>query len=220
VSVTNIHAVPGLDAVGELQFVMRGKVVLRGDDDYARTRQIWNGAVEHQPAIFAVCETTADVQAAMRSARDHGFPLSVRGGGHDWAGRSLRDNGLVIDLSRMRRVDVDVDASVATIQGGATALDVISAAPHGLVAATGNCGTVGMVGLTLGGGYGPLTGRYGLALDNLLGAEVVLADGRLVRCDDHENSDLFWALRGGGGNFGVVTSMRVRLTRFVRCLPA
>jgi FAD/FMN-containing dehydrogenase len=112
----------------------------------------------------------------------------------------------------MRRVDVDADTSVATIQGGATAIDVISATePHGLVAATGGWGTVGMVGLTTGGGYGPLTSRCGLALDNLLGAEVVLADGRLVYCDAHENPDLFWALRGGGGNFGVVTSMRVRL---------
>jgi FAD/FMN-containing dehydrogenase len=112
----------------------------------------------------------------------------------------------------MRQVDVDAVASIATIHGGATAVDVISAAePHGLVAATGNCGTVGMAGLTLGGGYGPLTSRYGLASDNLLGAEVVLADGRLVHCDGRENPDLFWALRGGGGNFGVVTAMRVRL---------
>jgi FAD/FMN-containing dehydrogenase len=212
VSVTNINAGPRLDGVHELQAVMQGRVVLRGDDDYPRTRQIWNGAVEHQPAMFAVCDTVADVQAAVRSARANGLPLSVRGGGHDWAGRSLRDGGLVIDLSHMRKVDVDVHASVATIQGGAKAIDVISAsAPHGLVAATGNSGSVGMVGLTLGGGYGPLTPRYGLALDNLLGAEVVLADGRLVRCDDNENPDLFWALRGGGGNFGVVTSMRVRL---------
>jgi FAD/FMN-containing dehydrogenase len=191
---------------------MQGRIVLQGEDDYVQTRQIWNGAVENEPALFAVCETSADVQAAVRTAREHGFPLSVRGGGHDWAGRSLRHGGLVIDLSQMQRVDVDPETSVAIIQGGATAIDVTSAAvPNGLVAATGNCGTVGMVGLTTGGGYGSLTSRYGLALDNLLGAEVVLADGRLVHCDEHENSDLFWALRGGGGNFGVVTSMRVRL---------
>jgi FAD/FMN-containing dehydrogenase len=119
----------------------------------------------------------------------------------------------------MRRVDVDPKASVATIQGGATAVDVISAAaPHGLAAATGNCGAVGMVGLTTGGGYGPLTSRYGLALDNLLGAEVVLADGRLVHCNDRENPDLFWAIRGGGGNFGVIISMRVRLHPIGRIL--
>ena len=211
-SVTKIGAGSELAAARELKAVMQGKVVLRGDDDYARTRQIWNGAVEHQPALFAVCETAADVQTAVRSAREHGFPLSVRSGGHDWAGRSLCHGGLVIDLSEMRRVEVAPLASVATIQGGATAVDVISAMkPHGLVAVTGNCGSVGMVGLTSGGGYGPLTLRYGLALDNLLSAEVVLADGRLVNCNKHENPDLFWVLRGGGGNFGVVTSMRVRL---------
>src|SRR5215470_10248553 len=211
-AVTNMHSTSELTAARELRNVMQRNVVLRGDDNYVQTRQIWNGSVEHQPLLFAVCETSEDVQAAVRSAREHEFPVSVRGGGHDWAGRALRHNGLVIDLSHMRSVDVDAKASVATIEGGATAVDVISAAtPHGLVAATGNCGTVGMVGLTTGGGYGPLTPRYGLALDNLLSAEVVLADGRLVNCDDQNNPDLFWALRGGGGNFGVVTSMRVRL---------
>jgi FAD/FMN-containing dehydrogenase len=133
---------------------MRGSVALQGDYDHVQTRRIWNGAVQHQPALFARCETPADVQAGVRSAREYGFPLSVRGGGHDWAGRALCHQGLVIDLSPMKRIDVSLDASVATIQGGATAADVISATgPHGLVAATGNCGTVGMVGLTLGGGW-------------------------------------------------------------------
>ena len=211
-SVSNISNISESIAARELRSKIQGRVVVRGDSDYVSTRQTWNGAVQHQPALFAVCETSADVQAAVRSAREHGLPLSVRGGGHDWAGRSLRHNGLVIDLSHMTRVEVDPVASVATIQGGATAVDVTSVtAPHGLVAATGNCGTVGMVGLTTGGGYGPLTSRYGLALDNLLGAEVVLADGRLVNCNDHNNPDLFWAIRGGGGNFGVITSMRIRL---------
>jgi FAD/FMN-containing dehydrogenase len=211
-SVTNTHAVSEAGAARKLRTAMKGRVVVRGDDDYMETRQIWNGAVENHPALFAVCETSADVRAALRSAREHDYPISVRGGGHDWVGRSLRNNGLVIDLSRMKRVDVDPKMSVATLQGGATGVDVISATtPYGLVAATGSCGTVGMVGLTTGGGYGPLISRHGLALDNLLGAEVVLADGRLVYCDEHENPDLFWAIRGGGGNFGVVTSMRVRL---------
>jgi FAD/FMN-containing dehydrogenase len=211
-SVTNIHTGPELDGARQLRTVMQGRVVLPGDDDYAQTRQIWNGAVEHQPALIAVCETPADVQAAVRTARQHNLPLSVRGGGHDWAGRALCHDGLVIDMSHMRRVDVDPVASVATIEGGATGTEVTSVTvPYGLVAATGNCGAVGMVGLTTGGGYGPLTPRYGLALDNLLGAEVVLADGRLVNCDGHENPDLFWAIRGGGGNFGVITCMRVQL---------
>jgi FAD/FMN-containing dehydrogenase len=212
VSVANIHTGSGLDAARQLRAVMQGKVVLRGDDDYAQTRQIWNGAVEHQPALIAVCETPSDVQAAVRTARQHDLPISVRGGGHDWAGRALRHNGLVIDMSHMRRVDVDPLASVATIEGGTTGIDVTSVTvPYGLVAATGNCGAVGMVGLTTGGGYGPLTPRYGLALDDLLAAEVVLPDGKIVHCDERENPDLFWAIRGAGGNFGVITSMRVRL---------
>src|SRR5271165_2434011 len=211
-SVTNIDVTSGLTAAHELRASMQGRVVLRGDGDYARMRQIWNGAVQRQPALIALCETPADVQAAVRTARANGLFLSVRGGGHDWAGRALCHNGLVVDLSRMKQVEIDLKRSEATIQGGASAADVVSvAAPYGLVAATGNCGTVGMVGLTTGGGYGPLTSRYGLALDNLLGAEVVLADGRLVYCDDRENPELFWALRGGGGNFGAVTAMRVRL---------
>jgi FAD/FMN-containing dehydrogenase len=211
-SVVNTIGKSEIPAADELRQVMQGKVVVYGDEEYSRARQVWNGAVEHQPALFAMCENTSDVQAAVRSARAHELPLSVRGGGHDWAGRALRHDGLVVDLSKMRRVDVDPVTSVATIQGGATAVDVITAASaHGLVAATGNCGTIGMVGLTTGGGYGPLTPRYGLALDNLLSADVVLADGRRVHCDDRENPELFWALRGGGGNFGVVVSMRLRL---------
>jgi len=211
-SVMRIHAPSELTATRELRAMMQGRVVSRGDDDYARTRQIWNGAVEKLPALFAVCETSADVQAAVRAARRHGLPLSVRGGGHDWAGRALRDDGLVIDLTGMRDVAVDPRALVATLAGGAWAKDVaVAAGAHGLVAALGNCGTVGMAGLTLGGGYGPLSGTCGLAADNLLGAEIVLADGRRVTTGPDVEPDLYWALRGGGGNFGVVTSLRVRL---------
>jgi len=205
---TNPHS----GATRELRSKMQGRVVSWGDDDYARTRRVWNGAVENQPALFAVCETSADVQAAVRSARQHEVPLSVRGGGHDWAGRALCSDGLVIDLSRMRRVTVDRRSRTATVSGGATAKDVaVAAAAHGLVAALGNCGEVGMSGLTLGGGYGPLNGQCGLAADNLLGADMVLADGRCVTIGPDEEPELFWAIRGGGGNFGVVTSMRIQL---------
>ena len=166
----------------------------------------------NQPALIAVCETSADVQAAVRSARLHELPLSVRGGGHDLAGRALRSDGLVIDLSSMRQVIVDPHSRVATVLGGAKVKDVAAAAAaHGLVAALGNCGEVGMAGLTLGGGYGPLNGQHGLAADNLLGAELVLADGRRVTTGPEEEPELFWAIRGGGGNFGVVTSLRVQL---------
>jgi FAD/FMN-containing dehydrogenase len=207
-----VAARPRLAAARDLRSMMQGRVVALGDDGYAETRQIWNGAVDHRPALFALCETPVDVQAAMRVARTHSLPLSVRGGGHDWAGRALCHDGLVVDLSAMRRVGVDPKTRIATVTGGATAADLIAAAaPHRLVAVTGMVGAVGMAGLTLGGGYGPLLGRFGLALDNLLGAELVLADGRRVSADETENPDLYWALRGGGGNFGVVTSLKIRL---------
>ncbi|WP_063696491.1 FAD-binding oxidoreductase [Bradyrhizobium centrolobii] len=207
------------DAAAELGAKMQGRIVSRGEDEYARTRRVWNGAVENQPALFAVCETSADVQAAVRSARRHGVPLSVRGGGHDWAGRALCPGGLVIDLGMMRQVIVDPHARTATVSGGARIKDVAAAAGfYGLVAALGNCGEVGVTGLTLGGGYGPLNGRYGLAADNLLGAEVVLADGRRVTTGPDEEPELFWVLRGGGGNFGVVTSMRIQLHEARRML--
>ncbi|MBV9532594.1 MAG: FAD-binding oxidoreductase [Bradyrhizobium sp.] len=203
---------PHSAATRELRTKMQGRVVSWGDDDYARRRRVWNGAVENRPALFAVCETTADVQAAVRSARQHEIPLSVRGGGHDWAGRALCPDGIVLDLSRMRQVIVDPRSRTAIVSGGTKVKDVAAAAAaHGLVAALGNCGEVGMAGLALGGGYGPLNGQYGLAADNLLGAEVVLADGRCVTTGPDEESELFWAIRGGGGNFGAVTSMRIQL---------
>jgi hypothetical protein len=211
-SVSDVNTTSVLSAALELRAVMQGKVVLRGDDDYARTRKIWNGAVEKQPALLAVCETSADVQAAVRVARGHGMPLSVRGGGHDWTGRALRADGLVIDLSGMRKIGLDPQTRVATVGGGATAKELATVADaQGLVAALGNCGMVGLGGFTLGGGYGSLNGLYGLALDNLVGAEVVLADGRRVTTGLNEEPELFWAIRGGGGNFGVVTSLRVQL---------
>jgi FAD/FMN-containing dehydrogenase len=187
-------------------------VALPGHELYEEGCRVWNGAVRRRPAIVAFCKQPEDVQAAVRAARRHGLPLSVRGGGHDWAGRALRDDGLVIDLTRMRHVAVDPRALAATVAGGARVKDVAAAADaHGLVAALGNCGTVGVAGLTLGGGYGPLSGTCGLAADNLLGAEIVLPDGRRVTTGPDAEPELFWALRGGGGNFGVVTSLRVRL---------
>jgi FAD/FMN-containing dehydrogenase len=162
--------------------------------------------------LLALCETVEDVQASVRIARSHGIPLSVRGGGHDWVGRALCADGLVIDLSGMRQVSVDPHSRVATVAGGAKVGDVVAAADaHGLIAVLGNCSPVGMAGLTLGGGYSPLDGLYGLAADNLLGAEMVLADGRRVTTGPDEEPELFWAIRGGGGNFGVVTSLRVQL---------
>lgn len=199
-------------AAEELKAAMKGTVIAAHDDAYSQTREIWNGAVSHRPALFACCASAADVQLAVQAARVNGLDLSVRAGGHDWAGRALRHDGLVIDLRLMKQVDIDPQERVATVGGGATSADLIAAAaPHGLVAVTGTVGAVGVAGLSVGGGYGPLIGRHGLAQDNLLGAEVVLANGRKVTASATENEDLFWALRGGGGNFGVVTSMRIRL---------
>lgn len=195
-----------------------GAVVTSGAA-YEQTRRIWNGAVTSRPGVVVRARKAQDVAAAVRAAREHGLPLSVRSGGHDWAGRSLRDGGLVIDLTGMRQVIADPERAVASAGGGATAAAVIAAAePYGLTAVTGTVGSVGMAGLSLGGGYGPLNGHFGLAADNLLGADVVLADGRAVTVDDETEPELFWAIRGGGGNFGVVTSMRIRLHAVRRVL--
>ncbi|MFD6288566.1 FAD-binding oxidoreductase [Streptomyces sp. NPDC060205] len=193
--------------------IQAGEVLTTGPA-YDVGRSIWNGAVSTRPGVIVRCAVPAEVRAAVLAARENEVALTVRGGGHDWAGRGLSDGGLTIDLSGMRAVTVDSVAEVAHVSGGATAADLVAAAqPFGLTAATGSAGSVGMVGLTLGGGYGPLSGRFGLALDNLLSADVVLADGSIITVDSTREPDLFWALRGGGGNFGVVTSMRVRLHR-------
>jgi FAD/FMN-containing dehydrogenase len=170
----------------------------------------WNAQVTCRPSVVARCRTTADVQAAVRAARWAGMPLSVLAGGHDWAGSAIRDGGLLVDLSTMRQVTVD--GAEARVAGGATVSDVLDAArPHGYAAAVGTVSSVGFAGLTLGGGYGTLIGVVGLGIDNLLSAEVVLADGRVVTADPQHEPDLFWALRGGGGNFGIVTELRTRL---------
>ena len=203
---------PAAAAAQQLRATMRGTVVATTDAPYDAARQVWNGAVSHRPALIARCADDQDIIAAIRAAREHGLPLSVRGGGHDWAGRALRDGGLVLDLSAMRGVTVDQETRTAVAQGGATAGDVVAAAATcGLAPVTGTVKAVGMAGLTLAGGYGPLCGQHGLALDNLLGADVVLADGRRVTASDTGDADLYWALRGGGGTFGAVTAARYRL---------
>ena len=207
-------APPQREVADQLRASMRGEILVEDDARYAEARLLWNGAVDARPAVIARCEDQRDVAVAIRAAREHGVPVSVRGGGHDWAGRALSDGGVVVDLRAMRAVRVNADASVAVAQGGATAGDVVAAAgPLGLAAVTGTVKVVGMAGFTLGGGYGPLCGKHGLGVDNLLGAEVVLADGRTLTADRTREPDLFWALRGGGGGFGVVTSGRYRLHR-------
>lgn len=199
-------------AVDELVRSLPGRVHVPGSPEYLDGVTVWNGAVTARPAVVVRPRSSADVQTAVRFARDRCVAVTVRGGGHDWAGRSLNDGGLVIDLTAMRQVRVDPAACEAVVEGGATVDDVVRAAePHGLTAASGNIGDVGFVGFTLGGGYGPLNGIAGLGLDNMIEAHVVLADGSLVAASADSEPDLFWALRGGGANFGVVTQLRVRL---------
>jgi FAD/FMN-containing dehydrogenase len=187
-----------------------GRVSGPGDDRYAAATAIWPKPVGRMPRAVVHSRTSEDIQSALRAARDCGLPLSVRGGGHDWAGRALCD-GIVIDLSGMNGVAVGPDNRTAQISGGARAADVLRVTdPLRVAPVAGSFGAVGMAGFTLGGGYGALIGRFGLALDNLLGAQVVLADGRVVVATHDTEEELFWALRGGG-NFGVVTAMRHRL---------
>jgi FAD/FMN-containing dehydrogenase len=190
---------------------LAGRVSMPGDDRYAAATAIWPKPVGPMPRAVVHCRTAEDVQSVIRAARDGELPLSVRGGGHDWAGRALC-GGIVIDLSGMNGVVVAPDHRAARISGGARASDLLAATdPLRVAAVAGSFGAVGMAGFTLGGGYGALIGRFGLALDNLLAAEVVLADGRIVLATHDHEEELFWALRGGGGNFGVVTAMRHRL---------
>ena len=191
---------------------IRGDVIAPADPTYEATRRVNNGMIDRRPALIVRCVDAADVTACVKTARDQGLLLAVRGGGHNVAGLGTCDGGLVIDLSRMRSVRVDPDTCMARVEGGATLGDVDHASHgFGLAAPTGVMSTTGIGGIALHGGTGYLTRRFGLTLDNVLEADVVTADGRLVVASETDNADLFWALRGGGGNFGVVTSMVLRL---------
>jgi FAD/FMN-containing dehydrogenase len=195
-----------------LQQHLRAPLVTRSHGAYDDARRVWNGMIDRRPLLIAQPESTAEVVAAVAFAQAHGLPLAVKGGGHGVAGRAVCDDGLVVDLSRLRGVQVDPVARTASVQGGATlrALDAAAQA-HGLATTAGIYRETGVVGLALGGGVGLLMRRYGLTCDNLLAAEVVTADGQVLEASEHEHPDLFWGLRGGGGNFGVVTRMDFRL---------
>jgi FAD/FMN-containing dehydrogenase len=189
-----------------------GTVITPSDDAYAAARAVWNGTVDARPAAIAQCQTTDDIVAAVNLVRTAGCKFSVRGGGHSVAGFSTCDDGVVIDLSHMRGVTVDVDRRTATVEPGATWADYDAAtAAHGLASTGGLISSTGVAGLTLGGGIGWLQRKYGLACDNLVAADVVTADGEVVRASDTENSGLLWGLRGGGGNFGVVARFEFAL---------
>ena len=189
-----------------------GTLIGPDDADYAEARKVFNAMIDKRPALIARCASPDDVVKAVGFARDHDLPLAVRGGAHNGAGLGTVDDGVVIDLSLLRDVHVDPQARTVRVGGGCTWGEVDRATnEHGLATPSGIIGTTGVGGLTLGGGLGHLTRKCGLAIDNLLEAELVLASGERVRATTDENPDLFWAIRGGGGNFGVVTSFLFRL---------
>ncbi len=189
-----------------------GPVVAPGNADYERLRRVWNGMIDVRPALIARCLSVADVQAALAFGQEWDLVIAVRGGGHSAAGHGTVDGGLVLDLGAMNRVTVDPAARIAEAGPGAKwgAFDAATQ-QHGLAAPGGVVSTTGVAGLTLGGGIGWLSRKHGLSCDNLVEADVVVADGRVLRAAADENADLFWAIRGGGGNFGVVTRFRFRL---------
>lgn len=189
-----------------------GDVILPGDHGYDHARQVWNGAVDKRPAMVVYCASTTDVIETVVFARSGNHLVAVRSGGHNVAGLSVCDEGIVIDLSRMKHVSIDPERRVARAEAGLSLgeFDVATQA-HGLATTMGVNSDTGIAGLTLGGGFGKLGRKHGLTCDNLLAADVVLADGRLLRASASENADLFWGLRGGGGNFGIVTTFEYQL---------
>jgi FAD/FMN-containing dehydrogenase len=191
---------------------LRGQLLRSGDDAYDEARKLWNGMFDRRPALIARCAGTADVMSAVNFARDHGWPVAVRGGGHSFPGHSVCDGGLVIDLSPMKAIRVDPAARTARAQAGAKWIDFDhETQAFGLATTGGTVSDTGIAGLTLGGGLGWLSSKHGLTVDNLISADVVLADGRVLTASASENPDLFWGLRGGGGNLGIVTSFEYQL---------
>jgi FAD/FMN-containing dehydrogenase len=189
-----------------------GRLIHPGDPDYESSRQVWNGAIDRRPALIARCRNASDAVAALRYAKERAMPVAIRGGGHNVAGSAVCDAGVVIDFSEMRKVEVDPVRRIARVEPGCLwgEFDAATQA-FGLASPAGVVTHTGVAGLTLGGGFGWLSRRWGLTVDNLLSVRVVLADGQIVRAAADENEDLFWAVRGGGGNFGIVTEFEFQL---------
>jgi FAD/FMN-containing dehydrogenase len=203
---------PTKQAVEGLRTATQGRLILPDDSNFDEARRVWNATIDRRPAAILQCASAADVPHAIRFARRNELQLSVRGAGHNIAGNAVCEGGLMIDFSRMKTVRIDAGERRAYVEPGATLADFDEEAQkHALATPVGINSTTGIAGLTLGGGFGWLTRRYGMTVDNLLGAQVVTADGELTRASEKENSDLFWALRGGGGNFGVVTQFEFAL---------
>ena len=198
--------------IGALRTELNGPVIGAADPDYDEARRLWNADIDLHPTMITKCESAGDVSAAVTFAVEHGLEIAVRAGSHSISGDSSVDDGLMIDLSRLNRVSVDAKAKRARVGGGALLSDLDAATQkHGLATPAGMISHTGVAGLTLGGGMGWLTRKAGLSIDNLESAEVVTADGQIRRASAEENADLFWAIRGGGGNFGVVTEFEFRL---------
>jgi len=197
---------------GVLEREIQGTIVMPGDANYNESRQLYNAMIDKSPAIIVQCAGTADVVTALKFARENNLDVAIRSGGHNGAGLASCDDGMVIDLSEMNEIKVDAKAQTVRVQSGCTWGDV-DAATHefGLATVSGIIASTGVGGLTLGGGHGYLTRKYGLTIDNLLEADVILADGSFVTANKYQYADLFWALRGGGGNFGVVTAFTYQL---------
>ena len=197
-----------------LRSELSGRVITPADDDYDQARAVFSGAIDGHPAVIARVANSQDVAIVVNTARNNGVELSVRGGGHSGAGHSTNDGGLVLDVSDMKAIDIDVKGATAWAETGLTAIEYLEkVGEHGFVTGFGDTGSVGIGGITLGGGVGFLVRKFGLTVDSLIGAELVTADGELVTADEKTNPDLFWAIRGGGGNFGVVTRLHFRLNR-------
>jgi FAD/FMN-containing dehydrogenase len=219
--VLSVPSAPNLsaDVFNDVRTRLHGTLVLPDDPDYDEVRRIYNAMIDRRPAAIARCLDTTDVVTAVAFARQQHLSVSVRGGGHGVAGHCVCDDGLMIDLSLMKGIEIDVDRRVATAQPGLRLGEfVVATEQFGLVSPTGTVSDTGLAGLTLGAGYGYLNGMYGLAVDNLVGAEVVTADGQVLHASADEHPDLFWALRGGSGNFGIVTSFELMLHPVTRVL--
>ncbi|WP_370947467.1 FAD-binding oxidoreductase [Amycolatopsis sp. cg5] len=201
-----------IQSVGSLRAALTGTALVPGDEGYDEARRVWNGEIDRRPAVIACCASAEDVAASLAFARELGLDVTVRGGGHNLSGAAVQDDALMIDLSGLRGVEIDPGQRTARVGGGATWAELDAAAQaHGLATPGGTVSDTGIGGLTLGGGFGWLTSRHGLSIDNLLSAEIVLASGQVLEVSEDDHSELFWAIRGGGGNFGVVTEFRFRL---------
>ena len=203
---------PSAISIAQLRNLLTGRVIAPGDADYDQARAVFYGGIDRRPAAIVRAANAVDVSRVVALAGETGLELAVRGGGHSAAGHGTTDGGIMLDLSEMKRIEIDVERRTAWAEAGLTAGEyTAAAAAHGLVTGFGDAGSVGIGGITLGGGVGYLVRKHGLTIDSLLAAEIVTADGRLRRVDAQTNPDLFWAIRGGGGNFGVVTRFQYQL---------